>query len=105
MVEAELFEWMTYHRNLFSLNSPEDEAMVLAWGPLLEPYAFADLRNASNWLIINQGGIYRTQQLGALRAHVIAAMEDRQKRQNEANAIETKCSLCGNTGSAIVPHL
>jgi hypothetical protein len=105
MSDDEYETWRQHHAALFGFQSDADQAMFGAWYPILRDYVFEELMEASNWLILNKAGIYRTEQLAALRQRVTDARRKRQEEFDTANAITSPpCELCKDSCLVVVPH-
>jgi hypothetical protein len=106
MTNEEYEIWGKHHRSLFALTDDGGTAMVEAWYPMLIDCDFNELMKASDYLIMNRPGIYRTEQLAALRQHLTETARQRVEAFERANAIDApRCRDCNDTCLVTVPHL
>ena len=106
MTDKEFQVWARQHMALFSLNNDKDAEMVGLWWPMLCDFSLSEMTASSKKIIIIRPGLYRTEQLAALRQYAFSLrleMQDALDKSQETEGIV--CSMCGSTGMAVVPHL
>lgn len=107
-------QWAGKHCQTFGLLDPSEFAMVLSWRvPLcdLSGYSVDELESATAWMAAKAAPKFRTDHLRLIQERVssarLAASAAEARKRIEASGGEDKgrCSLCGNSGFAIVPHI
>lgn len=107
MTAPEYATWQAHHATLFWMTTGADEALFAAWRPLVMPYDLEDFLEGSNYLATQQGSAFRSTHLSI----IVRRIRERRQASMAADthaadraAQHEHCSVCGDTGAAIVPH-
>lgn len=107
-------QWAGQHCQTFGLLDPAEFAMVLSWRvPLcdLSGYSVEELASATAWMAAKAAPKFRSDHLRLIQERVSSsrlaesAIEARKRIEASGGEDKGRCTLCGNSGFAIVPHL
>ncbi len=108
--EADWFErWVKHHATVFGMDRAEDLATFLSWRKLFlrVGYTEAELREATDWLALNDPPTWRVEHLKAIQARIRSRRIElrEQKPADGSGESYPDCHICHGAAWVIVPDL
>lgn len=102
------WEWATYHAALFGLDGDKDVETFMAWKTLFAAagYTAAELREASDWIALNDTPKWRSEHLAKLQERIRTKRREDRARPAQPEQAYPDCNECHGTGWVCdLPHL
>jgi hypothetical protein len=102
-------EWAKFHADLFNLRDPADARLFSIWAPMLMPFEFKELRDASYVVATDPSDKrrFRENHLAMLREAMLAKRAEASARERDRLDrlyASADCKDCFGVGFVRVPH-